>query len=82
MKKREFLPTRRAIAGFLDAYRSCEHKAQYRFAVRVLKDGTVTFGKLGTNRNTHVVADWCERCGSIAVRPSVRDYPIARVSHG
>jgi hypothetical protein len=42
----------------------CPHKAQYRYAVRV-KDGAVTFRKLGTSLNRNVVATWCERCGAI-----------------
>lgn len=57
----------------------CAHLAPYRYAVRV-KDGAVTFKKLGTNRSVNVVATWCERCGMISVDPERKcHYPRARV---
>jgi hypothetical protein len=56
----------------------CPHKAQYRYAVRV-KDGGVTFRKLGTSRNRNVVATWCERCGAIGIDGPPNRWPRARV---
>ena len=59
--------------------RECPHSAQYRHAVRV-KDGAVTFKKLGTARSRNVVATWCDRCGMISVGgPDKRHLPRARV---
>jgi hypothetical protein len=56
----------------------CAHLAPYRWAVRV-KDGVVTFRKLGTARNRNVVATWCDRCGVLIDDQGVRHYPRARV---
>ena len=51
----------------------------YLYAVRVSPDGAVTFRKLGTSRNRHVVATWCERCGRVDVGGK-RFEPRARVA--
>lgn len=60
----------------------CKHKAPYIYAVRV-KDGEVTFRKLGTSKNRNVVATWCERCGMIAIfGPGTYHLPRARVIEG
>lgn len=57
----------------------CQHRAQYRYAVRV-KDGAVTLRKLGMSRNRNVVATWCERCGAIEINGvSHFHWPRARV---
>jgi uncharacterized OB-fold protein len=52
---------------------------QYLHAVRVRPDGQVTFRKLGTSRNRHVVATWCERCGAVDVDGRIFQ-PRARVA--
>jgi hypothetical protein len=60
----------------------CAHSAQYRRAVRVDVEhgqiGSISLRKLGTCRNTKVVATWCERCGAVEVSGSWR-HPMARV---
>lgn len=61
----------------------CPCTAQYRFALKLSRDGGIVFKRMGNGKIGHVLLDWCERCGRVQVGHGTTAlrlyYPVARV---